>query len=88
MKEAPDHICPRCGGPVPREGMQGKYPGALSRLDNETEICSACGTDEAMQDYFKGGITPMDVWPVEEFHPITQQLEDAETEFRAKMAKE
>jgi hypothetical protein len=68
--------------------MQGKYPGALSRLDNETEICSACGTDEAMQDYFKGGITPMDVWPVEEFHPITQQLEDAETEFRAKMAKE
>lgn len=40
--------CPRCQGPVPRADMQGKYPGALSRVDNATYICSACGTDEAM----------------------------------------
>lgn len=25
--------------------------GALSRRDNETEICSDCGTREAMEDY-------------------------------------
>jgi hypothetical protein len=30
---------------------EGKYPGALSRRDNKTEICSACGVDEAIQDY-------------------------------------
>jgi len=32
----------------------GAYIGALSRLDNKTEICSACGTDEAMEDYMDG----------------------------------
>jgi ribosomal protein L37E len=30
---------------------EGKYSGALSRRDNKTEICSACGFDEAIQDY-------------------------------------
>lgn len=52
MKRANDHICPRCGGPVPRAGAEGQYPGALSRTDNETEICSACGTDEALRGFF------------------------------------
>jgi len=33
--------CPRCGK------MSEDYP-ALSRADNKTEICSACGTDEAL----------------------------------------
>ena len=36
--------CPRCG-----IAMQG-YP-ATSRFDNKTEICSDCGTDEAMKDF-------------------------------------
>jgi ribosomal protein S27AE len=35
--------CPRCG-----RDYQG-YP-ALSRLDNKTEVCSPCGTDEALRD--------------------------------------
>jgi gamma-glutamylcyclotransferase (GGCT)/AIG2-like uncharacterized protein YtfP/predicted RNA-binding Zn-ribbon protein involved in translation (DUF1610 family) len=36
--------CPRCGA---------RYvePPALSRLDNETEICPPCGTDEALVDH-------------------------------------
>lgn len=38
-------FCPRCGGCLPN------YPGALSRVDNTTEICSDCGTAEAMDDY-------------------------------------
>lgn len=40
--------CPRCGGAIPNEATPGAYPGALSRYDNKTEICSACGVDEAM----------------------------------------
>jgi len=38
--------CPRCDGSMP----QG-YPGALSRRDNKTEICSQCGVIEAMEDF-------------------------------------
>jgi len=38
-------LCPRCGQ---------EYTGfpALSRVDNSTSICSPCGTEEAMDDYF------------------------------------
>ena len=39
-------LCPRCDKLLPIG-----YPGALSRLDNETEICSQCGVDEAMLEY-------------------------------------
>ncbi len=48
------HMCPRCGGPIPSEEHAGEYPGALSRVDNHTEICSQCGTDEAMIQYRNG----------------------------------
>lgn len=46
-------VCPRCEGWIPNNEQPGAYPGALSRLDNKTEICSACGTAEAMEDYAK-----------------------------------
>ena len=49
-------ICPRCNGYIPNNVDIGAYCGALSRLDNTTEICSSCGTEEAMEDYFQGGI--------------------------------
>lgn len=41
--------CPRCLGGVPNNTMRGKYPGALSRTDNETYICSDCGVLEAFE---------------------------------------
>ncbi len=41
--------CPRCGN------FYTGYP-ALSRRDNKTAICSSCGTDEAMREYY--GIAP------------------------------
>ena len=41
-------VCPRCGGWIPNALQPGEYPGALSRVDNVTEICSSCGTEEAM----------------------------------------
>lgn len=36
--------CPRCGKET------NDYP-ALSRTDNKTNICSQCGTDEAMENW-------------------------------------
>lgn len=46
-------ICPSCGGFIPNNQHPGAYPGALSRKDNKTEICSSCGIDEALADFFK-----------------------------------
>lgn len=37
-------ICSRCG-------KEYKGVGAISRKDNKTEICSACGTEEALEVY-------------------------------------
>ena len=38
-------ICPLC-----KESWTG-YP-ALSRVDNKTDICSPCGMQEGLNDYF------------------------------------
>lgn len=50
--------CPRCDQPVPNAQHAGQYPGALSRFDNETYICSSCGSSEAMM---AGHLIPFDV---------------------------
>ena len=46
-------ICPTCSGYIPNNETPGLYSGAISRLDNKTEICSACGTIEALRDFFR-----------------------------------
>ena len=56
-------ICPRCLGMLPIG-----YPGALSRVDNKTEICSPCGTDEAMTDYLDHYLAPISKWPIRSLH--------------------
>jgi hypothetical protein len=56
--------CPRCLGWVPSNEMPGAYPGALSRADNKTEICSECGAEEALEDFLNGECTPKENWPV------------------------
>ena len=43
--------CPKCAGYIPSNKNPGEYPGAISRRDNKTEICSACGTMEALEDW-------------------------------------
>ena len=53
-------LCPRCQHNTLPIG----YPGALSRMDNETEICSPCGTDEGMIDFFGPNRIYMSDWPV------------------------
>lgn len=50
--------CPRCGDPI--EG----YP-ALSRVDNATDICSPCGTREALWDWQHRG---------EQMPPVNQPI--------------
>jgi len=46
--------CPICNSPIPNKELEGKYPGALSRYDNETEICSRCGMVEAFLELSLG----------------------------------
>lgn len=50
-------VCPRCGGFIPNNYAPGAYPGALSRLDNKTEVCSDCGIDESIEQYYNGKVT-------------------------------
>jgi RNA polymerase subunit RPABC4/transcription elongation factor Spt4 len=59
--ERTDHdLCPRCGVRF----LPATYPGALSRADNKTEICSQCGLIEAMQQWTTGGmLIPVTGWP-------------------------
>jgi hypothetical protein len=66
------NICPRCKDNwIPCNERPGEYPGALSRADNETEICSACGEDEALKDFFDGGCETTDAWPVVRAYNLT-----------------
>lgn len=57
--------CPRCGGGIPNNATPGKYVGALSRVDNKTEICSSCGTNEAMFGFSNPG---------KELPPVNQEV--------------
>lgn len=47
MNELGIKICPACGNEYT------EHP-AISRMDNITEICSKCGTNEAIDDYLTG----------------------------------
>jgi hypothetical protein len=47
--------CPRCGGMTPNNETPGAYEGAVSRYDNATEICSNCGSAEAVKQFAVGG---------------------------------
>ena len=59
-------ICPRCEGFIPNNLTPGRYPGAISRVDNKTEVCSDCGREEALdRDALEA------LWPVS---AITEQM--------------
>jgi ribosomal protein S27AE len=45
--------CPRCG-----ESYTG-FP-ALSRVDNKTDICSPCGTQEGLDDFYRIPLRALD----------------------------
>lgn len=56
--------CPRCSHYIPNDENPGAYAGALSRTDNKTEVCSPCGTAEAMEDFLGSGAIPQEEWAV------------------------
>lgn len=58
------YTCPRCLGGIPNNLERGAYPGALSRTDNKTEICSECGVAEALEDFCSSGHKPQTEWEV------------------------
>jgi predicted RNA-binding Zn-ribbon protein involved in translation (DUF1610 family) len=57
-------ICPRCGHQIPNDKTPGAYMGAMSRKDNQTEVCSPCGTEEAILQ-FSGFDLDSEDWPIE-----------------------
>lgn len=54
--------CPRC------HQMYTEYP-ALSRRDNQTDICPDCGTAEAMEDFARQPYTGPVYWIKEQEQP-------------------
>jgi DNA-directed RNA polymerase subunit RPC12/RpoP len=73
-------LCPRCEsrmyrpygrGGAPQGGGVGSFamPPALSRMDNQTYICSECGQDEAMRDFQGLAPIPPSEWPIDPHPP-------------------
>lgn len=69
-------VCPRCEGNIPNNILPAAYPGAISRIDNETEICSQCGLEEATF-----ALIPISQWP------LTQWREADDDDESIKMLK-
>ncbi len=58
--------CPRCGEANMREPQE---INALSRTtrgiqDDPVWVCSDCGTDEGLEEYFAAFATPQSEWPI------------------------
>ena len=70
--------CPRCD----RDTMRAKkVENALSRTtrgvdDEAVYVCSPCGTDEGLQDFFEGGATPQSEWPVKGLTYVLPTIEE------------
>lgn len=70
-------VCPRCKfNWIPNNDSPGAYPGAISRADNKTEICSACGTDEALMQHFEGRIIPVEDWGVDPVYSNNEPVKE------------
>ncbi len=65
--------CRRCGRVARWNDPFHRGVGALSRIDNKTMICSDCGVDEAMENFFEGTITPMSDWPIKLLQDAREQ---------------
>ena len=58
-----------------------KVENALSRTtrgvnDEAVYVCSPCGTDEGLQDYFEKGATPQSEWPVKGLSYSLQRIKE------------
>lgn len=64
-------LCPRCERnhytPYGEPWDPGDpLPPAVSRMDDQTHICSKCGEDEAMRDFTRAAPVPLHEWPIKE----------------------
>lgn len=50
--------CPRCGGRMAR------LRNSISRTDNKTIVCSACGRFEGLLVLYGGTLPPVTEWPI------------------------
>lgn len=62
MIKLDQHTCPRCLGGIPNNDERGAYPGALSRTDDKTEVCSDCGLAEAIEQVLLDKLLPQSEW--------------------------
>ncbi len=74
----PSLRCPRCDRLTMRPNL---HENALSRTtrgidDKAVYVCSPCGTDEGLQDYFEEGATPQDEWPVKGLTYVLPTIEE------------
>ena len=74
----PSLLCPRCERLTMRPN---KVENALSRTtrgvdDEAVYVCSPCGTDEGLQDYFEEGATPQSEWPVKALTYVLPTIEE------------
>ena len=63
-------ICPRCNGYIPSNENPGAHIGAVSRLDNKTEVCSQCGTEESVQQFRNGFVTDWRLRPEDDLGDV------------------
>jgi hypothetical protein len=65
VDDCTDGDCPICMNWIPTNDKKGEYSGAMSRFnrdrDEPTEICSACGTAEAMMELSLVGFEDADL---------------------------
>ena len=74
----PSLRCPRCERLTMRPNL---HENALSRTtrgvdDEAVYVCSPCGTDEGLQDYFEKGATPQSEWPVKALTYVLPTIEE------------
>jgi hypothetical protein len=85
ISKAMTQLCPRCQREefTPLDSYTGPpapLPPAKSRFDNETEICSTCGSDEAMRQFTGDSLPGPEDWPVNprwgnELKAVTEQAD-------------
>ena len=85
----PSLRCPRCGRTTMRINQ---VENALSRTtrgvsDKAVYVCSPCGTDEGLQDFFDEGATPQSEWPVEHLK-YALQIQEYATNLQGAKIKE
>ncbi|MFI6372430.1 hypothetical protein [Streptomyces sp. NPDC050546] len=54
-----DASCPRCGGPLSERPARTRLT-----VDREVQICSACGSDEAVREATGRAPVPFGEWPI------------------------